>query len=176
MGDTLITVVAIFLAAILMFCFPLMDVSGRNDDIAQLEVQTAVNELVDKFRTTGEITQDELDAFSQKIAATGNTYDIELELQVLDQNPSKKVTQVESTKIGENIYYTLYTTQILDEIQNNAELRKALKEGDIVTVKVKNTNTTIAQNIKNWLYSLVGNDAYTIYASASGVVMTNASK
>ncbi len=32
MGDTLITVVAIFLAAVLMFVFPLMSISERNDD------------------------------------------------------------------------------------------------------------------------------------------------
>ena len=32
MGDTLITVIAIFLAAILMFVFPLMALSERTDD------------------------------------------------------------------------------------------------------------------------------------------------
>ena len=36
MSDTLVTVIAIFLAATLMFVFPLMSVSERNDDIAQL--------------------------------------------------------------------------------------------------------------------------------------------
>ena len=36
MSDTLITVIAIFLGATLMFVFPLMSVSERNDDIAQL--------------------------------------------------------------------------------------------------------------------------------------------
>ena len=34
MGDTLITVIAIFLAAILMFVFPLMALSERTDDMA----------------------------------------------------------------------------------------------------------------------------------------------
>ena len=33
MGDTLMTIIAIFLAAILMFVFPLLAVSERNDDI-----------------------------------------------------------------------------------------------------------------------------------------------
>lgn len=176
MGDTLITAVAIFLAAILMFVVPTMTIADRNDDIAQLEVQTAVTELVDTIRSKGEITQEELDAFTQRISATGNTFDVEIELQILDQNPSKKVTQVDTTKIGENIYYTLYTSQILDELQNNADLRKALKEGDIITIKVKNTNETIAQQIKDFIYSLVGNDTYSIYASHSGVVMSNGTK
>ena len=59
MGDSLITIVAIFLAAILMFVFPLMSISERNDDIAQLGIQTAVTEFVDKAASTGKITMDE---------------------------------------------------------------------------------------------------------------------
>ena len=55
MGDSLITIIAIFLAAILMFIFPLMSVSERNDDIAQLSVQTATAEFVDNVRTKGKI-------------------------------------------------------------------------------------------------------------------------
>ena len=55
MGDTLITVIAIFLAAILMFVFPLMALSERTDDMAQLSVQTATTEFVDDVRTTGNL-------------------------------------------------------------------------------------------------------------------------
>ena len=51
MSDTLITVVAILLAAILMFLFPLLSVSERSDDVSQLAVQTAVNEFVDSSAT-----------------------------------------------------------------------------------------------------------------------------
>ena len=46
MSDTLITVVAILLAAILMFIFPMMSVAERSDDISHLSVQTATNEFV----------------------------------------------------------------------------------------------------------------------------------
>ena len=49
MGDSLITIIAIFLAAILMFVFPLMSLSERTDDISQLAVATATNEFVDKI-------------------------------------------------------------------------------------------------------------------------------
>ena len=73
MGDTLITIVAIFLAAILMFIFPLMSISDRNDDVAQLSVQTKTVEFVDNIRSTGKITQDNYDAFIQSLDATGNS-------------------------------------------------------------------------------------------------------
>ena len=38
MSDTLITIIAIALAAVLMFVFPLMTMSDRTDDVAQLTV------------------------------------------------------------------------------------------------------------------------------------------
>ncbi len=175
MGDTLITVVAIFLAAVLMFVFPLMSISERNDDIAQLSVQTQTVEFVDNIRATGKLTFENYDKFIQALSATGNSYDVEMEIKVLDENPGKKAQEVSSTKIGENIYYSIYTSQIEKELgigEANPKT-KLLKEGDVVAVNVKNTNTTIAQMLKNFFYSISGNDTYSIEASHSGVVMTN---
>ena len=58
MSDTLVTVVAILLAAILMFIFPLLAVSEQSDSISQLAVQTATTEFVDNSRAIGKITMD----------------------------------------------------------------------------------------------------------------------
>lgn len=176
MGDTLITVVAIFLAAVLMFVFPLMSISERNDDISLLSVQTATVEFVDDIRQTGKITQTRYDKYLQTIAATNNSYDVEIEVKVLDENPGKKGAQTSVDKIGENIYYSEYTSQIEEKIKSSASKSMKLKEGDIVSVNVKNTNTTIGQMLKNFFYSISGNDTYKIAASHSGVVMTNGSE
>ena len=176
MGDTLITVVAIFLAAILMFVFPLMTISERNDDISQMGAQTATVEFVDDVRQTGRITQANYNQYVQTLAATGNSYDVEIEVKVLDENPGKKTAQTSSDKIGENIYYSEYTSQILDKINTSTTKTMKLKSGDIISVNVKNTNTTIGQMLKNFFYSISGNDTYQIEASHSGVVMANGSE
>ena len=63
MSDTLITIKAIFLAAILMFIFPLMTLADRNDDITQLTVQTATTEFIDEIRRTGKLTEDHYNNF-----------------------------------------------------------------------------------------------------------------
>lgn len=173
MSDTLITVIAIALAAILMFVFPLMTMSDRTDDVSQLATETATTEFVDNVRTTGKLTLDNYSQFVENISSTGNSYDVEMELQVLDENPGKKTTQAEATKIGENVYYTMYTSQILDELDNSASGTKALKEGDIFSVSVKNTNTTLSQQLKNFFYSVTGNDTYTIAAEHAGIVTAN---
>ena len=172
MGDTLITVIAIVLAAVLMFVFPLMTMSDRTDDVSQLSVETATTEFVDDVRTTGRLSMDKYSDFVEQISATGNTYDVEMQVQVLDENPGKKTTQAQSTKIGENVYYTMYTSQIMDTIeQNNTVL--ALKEGDIFSTSVQNTNSTLSQQLKNFFYSVTGNDTYTIAAEHAGIVTAN---
>lgn len=176
MGDTLITVIAIVLAAVLMFIFPLMTMSDRTDDVSQLSVETATTEFVDDVRTTGRLSIDKYNTFVQTLAATGNSYEVEMELQVLDENPGKKTTQTESTKIGENVYYTMYTSQILDEIdrtESGKNVVLALKEGDIFSTSVRNTNSTLSQQLKNFFYKVTGNDTYTIAAEHAGIVTAN---
>ena len=172
MGDSIITIVAIFLAAILMFIIPLMSLSERSDDIAQLSVQTTTAEFVDNIRATGKLTLDDYDKFLNTLTATGNSFDVDIQIQKLDENPGVKVTQGQKDKIGENIYYSVYTSQIMDELNANNEIK--LKEGDIVSVTVKNTNKTISQLLRNFFYRVSGNDTYQISAQHGGIVMVNA--
>ncbi|MFR6021379.1 MAG: hypothetical protein ACLUHC_00400 [Clostridia bacterium] len=168
MSDTLITVIAIALAAVLMFVFPLLTMSDRTDDVSQLAIETATTDFVDEVRTTGKITPEKYNKFIENIGSTGNTYNVEMQVQVLDENPGKKALTLETDKIGENAYYSIYTSQIEDVLNNNKNYN--LKEGDMFSVSVKNTNQTLAQQLKNFFYTVVGNDTYTIAASHGGMV------
>ena len=174
MGDSLITIVAIFLAAVLMFIFPLMAMSERTDDVAQLSVQTATTDFVDNVRNTGKLTSDNYDKFLQTITSTGNSFDVDMEVRILDENPGVKTTQAEMTKIGENFYYTKYTSQVQEELAKKGKI--TLKEGDMISVSVKNTNQTISQILKNFFYQLSGNQTYQIVAQNAGMVSVNGSK
>ncbi|NLC88059.1 MAG: hypothetical protein GX682_04720 [Clostridiaceae bacterium] len=174
MGDSLITVIAIFLAAILMFVFPLMSMAERTDDVSQLAIQTATAEFVDKVRTTGKLTLDDYDKFLSTLSSSGNSFDVDIEIQLLDENPGVKTTQTEMTKIGENLYYNLYTSQVNEKLNKNGKI--TLKEGDRVSVTAKNTNQTISQILKNFFYQLAGNDTYQIAAQHAGIVTVNGTK
>lgn len=172
MESSTITVIAIILAAILMFVFPLMTLSDTSDDVSQLTVQTATSEFVDNIKKTGKITETNYDKFVQEISATGNSYDVELKAKILDENIGKKSDKVAQDKIGENQSYDMYTTQIFDAMDSNGGVL-TLKEGDTISVSVKNTNATISQQLKNFLYKVTGNNSYQIAAEASGMVTTN---
>jgi len=167
MGDSLITIVAIFLAAILMFVFPLSAISEMNDNEALAMVQSYTTEFVDKVRSKGKITVEDYDSYIQKLNATGNSYEVNFEVQIADSNPGKKT---ENQQIGDTTYYGVYTSQINQVL--GAKKPYILKEGDYVNISVKNTNTTISQMIKSVLYSVTGDQSYVISAQASGTVVT----
>lgn len=173
MGDSLMTVTGIFLAAILMFMVPLMSVSERNDDITQLAVQTTTAEFIEDVASTGVIKKSDYDAYLQKLAATGNTYEVEMEVRKLDENFGKKTVAQSGDLIGENSYYSVFTSTIEEALDNPSKERYELSKGDIITVSAKNTNLTVAQILRNFFYKVSGNDTYQVAASYTSVVVNN---
>lgn len=168
MSDTFITVISIALAAILMFVFPVMTMAERVNAVSQTDIETLTSEFTNEMKTIGKLTNENYSKFQSNITSTGNTYNIELEFKILDENPGKKSLQTTQDKIGENVYYSVFTTQIEEELEKNGVYN--LKEGDIVSVTVRNTNLTLAQQMKDFLYTISGSDTYTIQASQSGLV------
>jgi len=177
MGDSLITIITIVLAAILLFVFPMMTLADRTDDISQIAAQTATVQFVDGVRKTGKITQDDYSKFISELEATGNTFDVEMKLQRLDENPSKKTAQATETVIGQNTYYSIYTTQIQDELDEDrdgdgkADGVMYLKQGDMFYASAVNNSQTIAEVLKNFFYRVTGSSAFTITAEHTGMVM-----
>lgn len=168
MSDTFITVVAIVLAAGLIFVVPLMTMADRFDTTSQAEVEAIVSDFVDEIRSTGKITQEKYDAFIQSLSSLGYTFDVSMEAKILDENPGKKTSQTSKDKIGENVYYSEYTSQIEQELEKNGV--KKLKTGDMVLVTVKNKNLTLAQQMKQFMYKIVGNDNASVVATKAGMV------
>ncbi len=85
----------------------------------------------------------------------------------------RKTTQANYTKIGENVYYSEYTTQVLEQLESSTTGEISLKEGDRIVVNVKNTNTTQAQTLKGSLLSFTNAGQYTIAASSTGMIKVN---
>lgn len=166
------TVVAIFLAVVLMFLFPIMSISERTDDISQLAVQTAVTEFVDDSRSIGKITQANYDKLVSALEATGNSYDIEIEVKLLDENVGKKTAWTSGTTLGENAYTSVFTSQVMESLKGNQVY--PMKEGDILSCSVKNNNPTLSQTFRSAFYSISSKDTYQVGAQHSGIVTATA--
>lgn len=169
MTDTVMTIIGIFLAALLMFIYPLMAITGKNDEIAQTVVEVAVADFVREVTSNGKITELDYEKLVQKISATGNTFDVQLEVQLFDDNNVRRNTILEKSN-GTNKYYSIYTNDILNKIEEENGVY-LLKKYDQVKVTVKNTNITLGTQLKNVLYNLIGKETYTIGTTSTGVVV-----
>ena len=81
------------------------------------------------------------------------------------------MTTLNYSSVGEHNYYSVYTNTILEKIRETEQYQ--LKNDDYIIVTVKNTNITLGTQLKNFLYKLIGNDTYTIGASASALVLNS---
>ena len=154
MDDTLTSIIGLAVAVILMFIFPLITMSDRTDDVSQLTVDIATTEFVDDIRESGKITPDRYSKYIESIGSTGNTYNIELEVKILDENPKRKAIELNKTmETTDNVYYSVYNSQIENELNNGNDYY--LKEGDIVTLvdvdfteyRKRNENRAVRKNV-----------------------------
>lgn len=166
LGDTFITIFVMILITSILFIFPLLIISNQVDSASQLSLQTLMTEFVNEICNTGKLTKDSYDKFIETINSP-NVYNIEIEIKVLDENPSKKTTAENSTQIGEKVYVTYYTSQIESQLDTNKCV--LLKEGDQVHVYIANTNTTMLQQLS----SPTSRDISTIIAETTQICTMN---
>ena len=184
MEDILMSIIGIIIASILLFIFPLMLISDSADDIAQLTSQTAVNKFVDEVIKSGKITIKEYTDFMNILTTTGNSYEVDIELKILDYNTAQRhTTNVNALDIGDkNTNYSIYTSQIEERLRDsdiaddgiiNNTGALILKEGDGISVTVKNSSATLSQSLRNIYYKATGEDIHIILATASGTIAIN---
>ncbi len=167
---SLSAILMIFLAAIFFFVVPVAVTANKKDDVTTVEAQKLVTEYVNHVANTGNFKLEEYSNFHSSLASLGYSFDIEITVYVSDINPMKKQLSTKQT-IGNNVYYTMYTTQVLEHMEKGDLV---LKEGDLVEITVKNTNVTIADSFKNWLYKVTGSETFSsVMASASKMVAAN---
>lgn len=176
MEDTTISIIGIIIASILMFIVPLVTIADRNDDIAQLTVETATAQFVDNVIKSGKITEKDYQDYILSLQSSGNTYQIDIELKILDENPAKRTIDA-TGNMGQNEYYSLYTSQIEDELQKSKNATSIgqiiLKEGDEISVIAKNSSKTLSQTLKSIYYTISGEDLHIIAATSTGTIAIN---
>lgn len=169
----LISFIGIGIGVGLMFIVPLMSVSERNDDIAQSVAQVATAEFGDKIAVSGTIKPLDYEEYEQKLIATGNTYEIEIEIQHLDENFGKKNSTTSVEMIGENQRYSTFDALEKMYPEDGEPQNYVLKKGDNVIITFQNTTPTIAKTLRTFAYKVVGKDVPDIAGSYATMVVNN---
>jgi len=125
------------------------------------------NAYANRVREGREINAQDLEVFMENLHSTGNTFDISYEVVHQGDNPGKKVVITTSDAIGENLTFSQFTSQIMEElIGPEGTGRYELSVGDSVIVNVTNTNRTMGQIIRDFFTPGSGGSGGAINANA----------
>lgn len=147
MRDNVSIIFAAIFAVLLLIVFPLFSLLTRQDNIAYNKVLTITTEFVDSVRTKGYFTEKEYTDYLVKLAATQNTYKVDMEchkkllIKDVENYTDANPIWVEDTAV----YYNSY---IGNELKSSGSV--GLEEGDEFYIKVYNTNITTASLMYNF--------------------------
>lgn len=153
---------AAFLALLLLYLVPAGEMARRQDDLSRLVVYQSVTTFVDSVRTKGYVTPTMYNEFQQKLAATGNIYDVEMEHQHKKYHPEysddgvflDRYTVVYDAYYQEDIMRYLFPDSNVGKEDDSRRYR--LTTGDLFQVRVRSVNRTPGMLIYD---ALTGSDS-----------------
>lgn len=147
MRDNVSIIFATIFAVILLIVLPLFSLLSRQDSIAYNKVLNLTTEFVDSIRTKGYFTEKEYSDYLVGLAATQNTYKVDMEChkKILIKD-IEKYTEDSPVWIEDTAVY--YNSYVIGELENSDIV--SLEEGDEFYVKVYNTNITTASLMYNY--------------------------
>lgn len=176
MKDAFSMIIAVILLVILIIILPLYNHFERQDDMSYNVALKTVTMFVDEVAQNGYLDQNMYDKFIQRLASTGNSYDIEVEAQ-------KKIMTIDpDAEDGEETYVEQYKSYYNKDIFNDQTGQTStviskdntLKNnafffdvGDRFNVKIKNTNTTMASALLSAIVSTVPKEKINISYGAT---------
>ena len=140
-GDTLMVIIAILASVIILVVFPLLIMADNVEDSLQATLQTELDQFASEIANKKVLTLDDYSKLVSRIS-NPNVYDVTLEIQQLDENIGKKAVQINSKVQGENVYITMYHSQVMDILRNSGKIE--LDTGDTITVAATSLNQSTA--------------------------------
>lgn len=178
MENSFSKILGIFIAIVLLFLYPLFQQAQRQDDLSQIVIHSAVTTFVDSARTKGYITPEMYLEFNQKLGATGNQYDIQMEHLHKKYNP--EYTDPANPATFRDSFTTYfdghYNQEIMQRLFPNSpasdiDRRYVMAVGDFFTVKVKNVNRTMATILSDVFTGGITDGNVKVYVPYGGMVI-----
>ena len=155
MKDALSMILAVILLVILIIILPLYNYFERQDDMSYNTALKTVTMFVDEVAQNGYLDQNMYDKFIQRLGATGNSYEIQVEAQkrIITNDPDNTLNQDDPKYIEQyKLYYnkdifndeTGSTSTIISKDNSLKNGAFFFDVGDKFYVRIKNTNTTMA--------------------------------
>lgn len=179
MKDAFSMIIAVILLVVLIIILPLYNYFERQDDMSYNVALKTVTMFVDEVAQNGYLDQNMYDKFIERLASTGNSYEIEIEAQ-------KKITTIDpenpDSDEGEETYVDQYKSYYNKDIFNDQTGQTStviskdntLKNNafffdvdDRFNVRIVNTNTTMASALLSAIVSSVPKEKINISYGAT---------
>ncbi len=157
-GATLTVIVVIVLGICITCVLPLVNTAKKADNVSQNSLQTALTNFVNEECNKGAVYEEDFYKLIQEISGP-NSYDVEMEISLVQEGEGKKTSHAVNRKNGYTVYYTSQVEETWD--MNNGKFE--LGEGDKVYIYAKNTNTTMGTELE----SSTNSDISSIMAEAT---------
>lgn len=157
MGNSLSKIFTVFLAVVLLFIYPMLQMLEQQDVTTRDFVFTQTTLFVDTVRNTGILTPEMYEEFLNKLDATGHIYEVKLEHNHNTYFPVYLDPADPSTFTGEYIegFLAYYTDDITSVLQNSGPYNTYyMNSSDQFVVSVVNKDQTLYTKIKNWIYGI----------------------
>ncbi|NLW02957.1 MAG: hypothetical protein GX027_06790 [Clostridiaceae bacterium] len=176
-------ILGFFLAAVLLFLVPVMNMLERQESAAYTTVFTETNRFADSARDTGYITPNMYSEFIRRLNATGCTFDIRIEHakstispvyrqngQVLEFTGEYEISRV--VQDHDAVLSVLFPDDPTLGAFDRAR-RYDMKAGDLLFVEVKNSGKTMITALRDMI--LLSDTRHpTLFVRAGGLVRNEA--
>jgi hypothetical protein len=178
LSNSVAKVFAAILAIVLLLIWPVSSALNKQDDISEIVVINSVTKFVDSVRDKGYITPTIYKQFTEQMALTGNTYDIQMVHRHKRYDPIYSDDGV--FQGGYNVNYEeFFNSQIDAKIfpSNSSEKVDSpnriykFATGDFFDVTVKNTNRTMGTLMNDFLTGGINNPNEKIVIPYGGMVL-----
>lgn len=142
MKDNISIVVASIIGTILVVLIPLISILDRQDNMSYNVVLTATTNFVDEVKSKGFIDKKTYEKYLDTVAATGNVYDLKLEVY-------RKITYKNASGINVEDALLYNNKDITDELEVSGVYE--LNVGDEFYISIENTNTPSSVLMYNYI-------------------------
>jgi hypothetical protein len=178
MMNSFLKVFAVIVAVLLLYVYPISAAFRQQDDVSELVAMRAIASFVDAVRDKGFVSPAMYTDFMNTLAATGNTFEVQMEhgskkyVPVYD-DPTKPETFRGRYEVQVDAFYN---AQILPVLFPNSAAGKddparryKMHVGDTFAVTVKNTNRTAGTVLSDFLNGAIS-PSEKIFIPYGGVV------
>ncbi|PKM95300.1 MAG: hypothetical protein CVU84_06370 [Firmicutes bacterium HGW-Firmicutes-1] len=157
MGNSIGKIFTVFLAVLLLFIYPLIQMFQQQESTTRNFVYIETTKLVDAVRNIGNLTPQMYEEYTSKLAATNNYYNISLEHQhrkydPVYEDPLDLSTFKEDFGVNYSAFYTNDILDILFPVDGRLQNKYEFSRGDYFLIRVVNKNKTLATRVGQLLY------------------------